>query len=74
VLLNKCNLELVPRWANHPPVNPKDRQQIGGDTWRGTHGLAADVRYYERLIRERAREKIGHLYPKVKLPKEHGGQ
>jgi len=72
VLLNKCNLELAPRWANHPPVNPKDRQQIGGDTWRGTHGLAADVRYYGRLIRERALEKIGHLYPKVKLSKEYG--
>ncbi len=25
VLLNKCNLEIAPRWANHPPVNPEDR-------------------------------------------------
>jgi len=74
VLLNKCNLELAPRWANRPPVNPEDRQRIGGaQSWRGTHGLAADVRYYGRLIRERVQEKIGHLYPKVRLPKEHGG-
>lgn len=74
VLLNKCNLELVPRWVNHPPVNPEDRQRIGGgEAWRGTHGLAADVRYYGRLIKERAMAKIGHLYPKTQLPKENGG-
>jgi putative DNA methylase len=74
VLLNKCNLELAPRWTNHPPVNPEDRKSIGGtDAWRGTHGLAADVRYYGALIRDRARAKLGHLYPKVRLPKENGG-
>jgi putative DNA methylase len=73
VLLNKCNLELAPRWAGHPPVNPEDRGRIGGtDSWHGTYGLAADVRYYGRLIRERAEKKIGHLYPKVRLPKEYG--
>jgi putative DNA methylase len=74
VLLNKCNLELAPRWVDRPPVNPEDRKRIGGaQAWRGTHGLAADVRYYGRLIRAAAQEKIGHLYPKVHLPKEHGG-
>lgn len=74
VLLNKCNLELAPRWAGKPPVNSEDRRRFGGaQTWKGTHGLAADVRYYGRLIRARAQEKIGHLYPKVRLPKEHGG-
>ena len=74
VLLNKCNLELAPRWANQPPVNPEDRSRIGGtDSWRGTHGLALDVRYYGRIIRERAIGKIGHLYQKAVLPKEYGG-
>jgi len=74
VLLNKCNLELAPRWANRPPVNPEDRQRIASpDEWRGTKGLAADVRYYGRIIRERALKKIGHLYPKVSLPRESGG-
>ncbi|MCG7852629.1 MAG: hypothetical protein MIO92_08915 [Methanosarcinaceae archaeon] len=31
------------------------------------------MRYYGRLIRKRAIDKIGHLYPKVVLPKEYGG-
>lgn len=74
VLLNKCNLELAPRWSGQPPVNPEDRNRIGGtQSWRGTHGIAADVRYYGRRIRSRALEKIGHLYPKVRLPREYGG-
>ncbi len=71
VLLNKCNLELVPRWADRPPVNPEDRRKLGGaHGWRGAAGLAADVRYYGRLILERARERIGHLYPPVKVTPE----
>src|ERR1035441_3723581 len=51
VLLNKCNLELAPRWAGQAPVNPDDRGKIGGSAnWRGTRGLAADMRYYGRII------------------------
>jgi putative DNA methylase len=71
VLLNRCYLELVPRWADWPPANPRDRAMIGGESgWRGADGLAADVRYYGRVILERARRKIGHLYPPVKVTPE----
>ena len=74
VLLNKCNLELAPRWANHPPVNLDDRKnKLRTSEWRGTRGLAEDLRHYGRLIRQRTQEKIGHLYPKARLPKEYGG-
>ncbi|CAM3200453.1 DUF1156 domain-containing protein [Rhodothermus bifroesti] len=71
VLLNKVYLEIVPRWSDHPPVNPEDRRKIGGTRgWRGAAGLAADVRYYGRVILERARDRIGHLYPPVKVTAE----
>jgi putative DNA methylase len=71
VLLCKCYLELVPRWADHPPVNPEDRRKIGGKHgWRGSTGLAADVRYYGRVVLEQARRRIGHLYPPVKVTPE----
>ena len=33
--------------------------------WRGARGLAEDVRYYGAWMRDRARERIGHLYPKA---------
>ena len=43
----------------------KSKQHV---PWRGAAGLADDVRYYGRWMREKAFESIGHLYPKVKLP------
>jgi putative DNA methylase len=74
VLLNKCSLELVPRWIGRSPVNQEDRKRIGGtEAWPGTQGLAADVRHYGLVIRDRARANIGYLYPKVRLPKSYGG-
>lgn len=75
VLLNKCNLELTPCWVNHPPVNPTDRQKlVSANAWHGTAGLAADIRHYSRSTRERAGNKLAHLYPQVDLPKECGGR
>jgi len=41
--------------------------------WPAATGLAADVRYYGQWMRDEAERRIGHLYPKVKLPQEHGG-
>jgi putative DNA methylase len=75
VLLNKCNLEIAPRWTEHPAVNPESREQLAHSRgWKGTHGLAEDVRYYGRKIRDETQMKIGHLYPKVRLPKEYGNE
>ena len=82
VLLNKCNLELAPRWVGQAPVNPTDGSPLGaGKSWRGTHGLAADVRYYSTVIQKRAQAEIGHLYGRSgwrksmeapRLPRSHG--
>jgi len=74
VLINKACLEIVPRWLNHPPVHPDARSEhVTKDHWRGAAGLAEDVRRYGAMILEQAKKKIGHLYPKAKLPKELGG-
>ena len=35
--------------------------------------LAEDVRYYGEWMKQEAFERNGHLYPKVKVPKEQGG-
>jgi putative DNA methylase len=63
VMINKAQIEIPPRFANMPPVNPHDSEQIGKETWRGAAGLAADMRYYGEWMREKAWERIGHLYP-----------
>jgi putative DNA methylase len=64
VMINKAQIEIPPRFAHQPPVNPRDRQRMNsGEGWKGTAGLAADVRFYGEWMRERAWERIGHLYP-----------
>lgn len=64
VMINKALIEIPPRFADMSPVNPRDRKGTGGSAgWKGAAGLAADVRYYGEWMRERAWERIGHLYP-----------
>jgi putative DNA methylase len=38
--------------------------------WKGAQGLAEDVRYYGKWIRDEASKRIGHLYPPVTITKE----
>ena len=67
VMINKAMIEIPPKFAGQPPVNPEaQRNKLTEDDWSGTRGLAEDVRYYGEWMRAKAFEKIGHLYPKVK--------
>jgi len=72
VLISKAMVEIPPRFAGLPPVNPDARAESGLKTWERAQGLAEDIRYYGQWMRDRALERIGHLYPKVKLPPEQG--
>lgn len=72
VMINKAMIEIPPRFANMPPVNP-DAQRIANDNWKGAAGLAEDVRYYGEWMKQEAFKRIGHLYPKVKVPADQGG-
>jgi putative DNA methylase len=67
VLINKALIEIPPKFRNQPPINPDDRKRKGMASWHGAQGLAADVRYYGAWMRDRALERIGHLYPKVNV-------
>ncbi len=72
VLINKAMIEIPPRFAGKPPVNPEARgdKELLGREWAGAQGLAADVRYYGRWMRTEAEKRIGHLYPKVVVTAE----
>jgi putative DNA methylase len=72
VLINKAMIEIPPRFANKPPVNPdvKKKADLAGREWKGAQGLAEDVRYYGKWMREEAEKRIGHLYPKVEITPE----
>ena len=68
VLINKALIEIPPKFAGYPPVNPDRTDMSGSASWRGASGLADDIRYYGRYIRDEALKRIGHLYPKARLP------
>ena len=74
VLINKAMIEIPPRFAELPPVNPDAQNALmRSQRWKRASGLAKDVRYYGKWLHCEAEKRIGHLYPKVKLPKKHGG-
>jgi putative DNA methylase len=80
VLINKALIEIPPKFAGCPPVNPQSRKAgpaakgkgekqnaLVEMEWHGAAGLANDVRYYGRWMRNEAEKRIGHLYPKVEV-------
>ena len=64
VLVSKATCEIPPKFAGLPPVNPERDPHMA---WKGAQGLAEDIRYYGRWMRDEARARIGHLYPKVAI-------
>ena len=61
VIINKALIEFPTRFHNLPSVHP-----AAVSATDSTGGLADDIRYYGRQLRDRAFEKVGQLYPPVK--------
>ncbi len=83
VLINKALIEIPPKFAGRPPVNPEScvesaatkgkgekQRSLVEKEWPGATGLAEDVRYYGQWMRDEAEKRIGHLYPKVEVTAE----
>jgi putative DNA methylase len=72
VLINKAMIEVPPRFAGRPPVNPEARKErtLIAREWKGAQGLAEDVRYYGRWMRDEAEKRIGKLYPPIEVTAE----
>ncbi|MEX0683365.1 MAG: DUF1156 domain-containing protein [Dehalococcoidia bacterium] len=82
VLICKAMIEIPPKFAGQRPVNPESRGTtpvrggatqssiLSAESWKGAAGLAADVRYYGKWMRDEAKKRIGHLYPKVSITPE----
>jgi putative DNA methylase len=82
VLINKALIEIPPKFAGMPPVHPRDETtnvhefsrkgkgkqgELWKKEWKGAEGLAADVRYYGKWMRDEAEKRIGNFYPKFKI-------
>ena len=71
VMIGKAMIEIPPKFKDREPVHPGTRDR---NHYRNAEGLAEDVKHYGEWMREQAFGRIGHLYPQVGLPKEHGGR
>jgi putative DNA methylase len=70
VLITKALIEIPPKFAGRPPVNPESRKRTSSlNAWPGATGLAEDVRHYGSWIRDEADKRLRHLYPSVKITK-----
>ena len=66
VMINKAMIEIPAQFKNSPPINPDAKNSIGNQSdWHGANGLAEDIRYYGKLLKTRAWEKLKNLYPKI---------
>jgi putative DNA methylase len=70
VMIGKAMIEIPPKFKDMEPIHPGGKER---NHYRNAEGLAEDVKYYGEWMREKAWERIGHLYPQVDLPKEYGG-
>ena len=71
VLICKAMIEIPPKFAGWPPVNSDSRKgMLPSQIWKGAAGLAEDVRYYGKWMRDEAKKRIGHLYPKIEITSE----
>ena len=71
ILINKAMIEIPPKFAGRPPVNPDSvARGESSATWKGATGLAEDVRYYGAWMRQEAQKRIGNLYPPAEITAE----
>lgn len=68
VILNKALIDFPARFCGKESVNPESNV----DSRNRAEGMADDIRYYGKLLRDKAFAKVGHLYPTVK--DEDGGE
>jgi putative DNA methylase len=71
VLINKAVVEIPPKFAGQPPVNPNWQRQSQSEKhlrqWQGPQGLSSDVEYYGQWMRDEAERRIGQFYPPIEV-------
>ncbi len=72
VIINKAMIEVPPKFAGRPPVNPEAKvtKDLIDREWKAAQGLAEDVRYYGQWMRDAAQKRIGDLYPPIEVTHE----
>ena len=68
VTINRAMIDIPARFSNMQAINPEAQgNPLGSFSYDGAIGLAKDVQFYGDWLKKAAFEKVGHLYPKVKV-------
>jgi putative DNA methylase len=71
VMIGKALIEIPSLFLNMKPIHPNGLDKL---SYKNAEGLAEDVKYYGEWMRNRAFDRIGHLYPEIDLPSTYGGR
>jgi putative DNA methylase len=63
-LITRAVIDYPSRFFDHPARNPRDKNR---QDWRGSQGLAEDVRYYGEWMLKEAKSKLACHYPDVDI-------
>jgi putative DNA methylase len=71
VLITKAMIEIPPKFAGRPPVNPLAlAERLVSRAWEASQGLAEDVRLYGKWMRDEAEKRIGDLFFEIEITAE----
>lgn len=63
VLINKAMLEIIPKYWNKGPLNPKARIERSSLIWSNVGGFCNDILYYGGLVLSNATKELEKYYP-----------
>ena len=70
VMIGKAMIEIPVKFKDREPRHTGTKEKL---SYRGAEGLAEDITWLAQKMSEESFDKIGHLYPKIKLSAHYGG-
>lgn len=68
VFLNTATLELLPKFANQPPITTEKQTKLTTTKWENAAGVVQDLKHFGSIIQERAEKKLSKYYPTINIP------
>ena len=67
VLINKAQLEILPKFVDQKPINPASKNSKNLKDYKLARGLTEDLEHYGHWVNEETKKAIGQYYPKAKI-------
>ena len=64
ITMQRALLEFPPKFQGRPPIHPKSAKKLlHSAEWKGTTGLAEDIRWYGQMVCQESRKRLSKHYP-----------